>query len=178
MPSSSFISVTPVSVSPRTTAHVMGAAPRYFGRSDAWTFTHPRRGPSSTSRGRMRPYATTSATSACCARTHAPNSPVLSFVGCTTGKPELRARTFTAGGVSVRPRPAGLSGWQTTPTTSAIACSASSDGTANAGEPKKRARKRARANVLAPALRLPISTCMRGWLHLVVDPLEDARRAA
>ena len=48
-----FISVTPVSVSPSTTAHVIGAAPRYLGSSDACTLTHPRRGPSSTSFGKM-----------------------------------------------------------------------------------------------------------------------------
>ena len=55
MPSSIRMSVIPVSRSPRTMAHVTGAAPRYFGRSDAWTFTHPSRGPVSTSDGRMRP---------------------------------------------------------------------------------------------------------------------------
>ena len=55
MPASIFISVTPVSRSPRTTDHVIGAAPRYFGKSDPCTFTQPRRGASRTSWGRMRP---------------------------------------------------------------------------------------------------------------------------
>ena len=70
------MSVTPVSASPRTTAHVIGAAPRYFGKSDACTFTQPSLGASSTSVGRMRPYATTSATSALRSR-----SPLREFSG-------------------------------------------------------------------------------------------------
>ncbi len=156
IPSSSFISVTPLSLSPLTTAHVMGAAPRYFGSSDACTFTHPSRGASSTSRGRMRPYATTSATSTPCSRAHAPNSPVRSFVGCTTARPSSSARTFTAGGVTVSPRPAGLSGWHTTAVTWAIPVSASSEGTAKAGEPKNSAR--GCHGIGATVI------CTRGWL--------------
>ena len=138
IPASICISVTPLSVSPRTTAHVMGAAPRYFGRREACTLMHPRRGPASTSSGRIRPYATTSATSARCARTHAANSPVRSFVGCTTVSPSSVARCFTGGAVNVSPRPTGLSGWHTTPTTSATPASASRHGTEKAGVLKKR----------------------------------------
>ena len=41
----------------------MGAAPRYLGSSEPWTFTLPRRGMASTSSGRILPYATTAKTS-------------------------------------------------------------------------------------------------------------------
>ena len=104
------------------------------------------------------------------ARAHAPNSPVRSFVGCTTGGPSSSARTFTAGGVRVRPRPAGLSGWHTTPTTSATSVSASSDGTANAGEPKKSART-ASHGIGA------IVICTRGWLTSWSIPSETPSAA-
>jgi len=32
---------TPVTASPLSTAHWIGAAPRYFGSSEPWTFTAP-----------------------------------------------------------------------------------------------------------------------------------------
>ena len=35
------IVVTPVTVSPFATAQLIGAAPRYFGSSEAWTLTQP-----------------------------------------------------------------------------------------------------------------------------------------
>ena len=47
--------VTPVSASPLMTAHWMGAAPRYFGKSEPWILTHPRVGRSRMVFGRMRP---------------------------------------------------------------------------------------------------------------------------
>ena len=40
-PSSMRMMVTPVSVSPAIIARSTGAAPRYFGRSEAWTFQAP-----------------------------------------------------------------------------------------------------------------------------------------
>ena len=55
IPMSMRISVTPVTVSPRMMDHWIGAAPRYFGRIDAWTLRHPNRGKSRTSWGRSLP---------------------------------------------------------------------------------------------------------------------------
>ena len=63
-----------------------------------------------------------------------------SLVGWTTGSPSWRAFSFTGGGVSVSPRPTGLSGWHTTPTTWATPVRASRQGTEKAGVPKKSAR--------------------------------------
>ena len=62
-PSSISMVVTPVSVSPVAIAHWMGAAPRSFGRSEAWTFTVPRGAMSITARGRIWPKATTTCSS-------------------------------------------------------------------------------------------------------------------
>jgi len=53
IPSSIFMIVIPVSVSPRATAQLIGAAPRYFGRRDAWTFMHMIFGRSRMDFGRM-----------------------------------------------------------------------------------------------------------------------------
>jgi len=55
IPSSIRMIVIPVIVSPRATAQLIGAAPRYFGRSDAWTLMHPMRGMSRIDFGRMWP---------------------------------------------------------------------------------------------------------------------------
>ena len=46
---------TPVSASPSSTAHWMGAAPRYLGRSDAWTLMEPYFGTSRSFWGRIWP---------------------------------------------------------------------------------------------------------------------------
>ena len=54
-PASIFMTVTPVSVSPLAIAHWIGAAPRYFGRSDVWTFRHPNFGKSRIVCGKMCP---------------------------------------------------------------------------------------------------------------------------
>ena len=64
IPASILNVVMPVSVSPRTMAHWIGAAPRYFGSSEAWMLIEPRAGASSTVWGRIWPKATTTATSA------------------------------------------------------------------------------------------------------------------
>ena len=53
------IVVTPVFLSPFSTAHCIGAAPLYSGRSDPCTFTQPYFGISNSSCGRIFPYATT-----------------------------------------------------------------------------------------------------------------------
>src|SRR4051794_28857363 len=57
--------------------------------------------------------------------------------------PRAIASRLTGGGVISRPRPAGLSGWHTTATTSATSVSAPRMGTANAGVPRNTARGRA-----------------------------------
>ena len=40
-PSAMYIEVTPVTVSPSMTARCIGAAPRYFGRSEPWMLMQP-----------------------------------------------------------------------------------------------------------------------------------------
>ena len=50
-----YMVLTPVTSSPFSTAHCIGAAPRYLGRSEPWTFTLPRRGMASTSSGSILP---------------------------------------------------------------------------------------------------------------------------
>ena len=49
------IAVTPDSRSPFNTAHCTGAAPLYFGSSDAWILTHPKRGMDKISTGSNLP---------------------------------------------------------------------------------------------------------------------------
>ena len=110
MPASICIRQTPVSACPSTMARLIGPAPRSFGSNEACTLTHPRRGASSTAWGRIRPYAITTATSASSARRDAANSAVRTFLGCVTSSPRASARSFTGGGRSFMPRPAGRSG--------------------------------------------------------------------
>ena len=63
------------------------------------------------------------------------------FAGWWTARPRSSASSFTGGGVSFWPRPTGLSGWHTTPTTGQPASQmARSVGTANAGVPMKSTR--------------------------------------
>src|SRR3990172_3465666 len=81
IPSSIRMMVIPVVVSPRTSAQLIGAAPRYFGRSDAWTLMHPRRGMSRIDFGRMWPYATTTTRSGASAAMRATASGRRAFSG-------------------------------------------------------------------------------------------------
>ena len=61
--------------------------------------------------------------------------------GWKTGMPCVSASTFTGGGVSLRPRPVGLSGCVNTPTTScSLSISRCSDGSENSGDPMKAMR--------------------------------------
>ncbi len=115
-----------------------GTTPR--GNSDACKFMHPRRGAASTAAGKIRPYAMTSATSGARSRSHSSKFPVFTFSGWCTSSSSSSAASLTAGGCSLSPRPAGRSGWQTTPTISAISASDRSAGTAIAGVPKNTAR--------------------------------------
>ena len=63
IPTSIYIVVTPVFLSPFKTAHWIGAAPLYFGSKEPCTFMQPLLGISSISFGKIFPYATTHMTS-------------------------------------------------------------------------------------------------------------------
>ena len=135
--------VTPVWRSPAMIARWTGAAPRYVGSSDACTLIMPRRGVASTGSVRIRPYAATTPRSARSAASSARNGSCFSRSGCSTGTPPSIARAFTGASLVFWPRPRGRSGCVTTPTTACADCSsASSEGTANAGVPKKTIRER------------------------------------
>ncbi len=141
IPSSISIVVMPVSRSPLMTAHWMGAAPRYFGSKEPWTFTQPRGGMSRMILGRIRPNAVTAIKSGFQARRASRNSGAFIFSGCRMGSRCWRASTLMGEGVKVCPRPFGRSGCVTTPTTwSSDRSKASSDGTAKSGVPMKTIR--------------------------------------
>src|SRR5437899_9745388 len=88
------------------------------------------------------------ATSGARSRRAGANEGVFNEAGARLGRPRFIAHARTAHGVGRRPRPAGLSAWLTTATTSTpfvlnfIWASASRPGTANAGDPKKTTRSR------------------------------------
>ena len=63
IPTSIYIVVIPVFLSPFKTAHCIGAAPLYFGSNEPCTFIHPSFGMSRISFGNIFPYATTHITS-------------------------------------------------------------------------------------------------------------------
>jgi hypothetical protein len=118
MPASIWKVVMPVTRSPRMIAHWMGAAPRYFGSSEAWMLIDPRTGASSTACGRIWPKATTTAASAPKARRRCGHSGSRTRAGCSTVRPASSAARLTGGGVSFCPRCAGRSGWVITATIS------------------------------------------------------------
>ena len=80
-PSFICIVVTPLSSSPSITAHCIGAAPRYFGKSDACTLIHPYWPISSISFGRICPKAITTITSISSFFSSSINSGSLTFTG-------------------------------------------------------------------------------------------------
>src|SRR5579863_3535481 len=138
-PSSSNMVVLPVTVSPIATAHWIGAAPRYFGKSDPWRLMQPKCGSASIHGGMILPYATTTIASGAIASNWDRNSGLLRILsGCVTCRPKARAACFTGVGSTICLRPTGLSGCETT---SAISCSAACNackvGTANCGVPQK-----------------------------------------
>src|SRR5690606_13909747 len=155
------IRLMPVSAWPARIACRIGAAPRQRGKSDAWMFTHPRAGQSSTHLGRSRPYATTTRRSGGRSSPHSrATAASASELGCATGSPCASAASLTGGGVSLRPRPAGRSGCVRTSGTCAPAATiASSAGTAKAGVP---------ANAIRAAVTPP---------SMDADPLGSERRA-
>ena len=116
-PTSIFMIVTPVSASPAHRARCIGAAPRQRGSREPCTLIQPRRGISSTAFGRIKPYATTTITSASRSATSCWFSCGRKEAGWKTGSPCSSASTFTGLGISFLPRPAGRSGWVKTPTT-------------------------------------------------------------
>ena len=108
--------VTPVSVSPLMIAQLIGAAPRYWGSSEAWRLKVPSRGMAQTTSGSMR-KAITMPRSGRSASRASTNFGDFSFSGCNTGRPSSRAAILTSLRCIFCPRPAGLSGEVTTPTT-------------------------------------------------------------
>ena len=122
MPTSICISVTPVSRSPRMIAHWIGAAPRYFGRSDACTFRQPCFGASPAPRAagscrrrrRRRRRARARAARPTKRRRCAPMRLHHRHAGGERAHLDRRRRD------APRPRPAGLSGCVTTATTFSV----------------------------------------------------------
>ena len=106
---------TPVSVSPAMIARSIGAAPLQRGSSEGWTL---RISCSESSGSRMRApkaHTTTVAASAPLAAAIAARASCeFTFAGCSSAMPSSRARSATAGAISLRPRPAGRSGRVTT----------------------------------------------------------------
>jgi len=109
--------VSPVSRSPLMTAQLMGAAPRYFGNNDACKFIVPNGGMVKTDTGNIR-NATTTKRSADSSFSSAMKAWSARFVGVKMGIPQLSAVRFTGVALSFCPRPTGLSGPVTTPTSS------------------------------------------------------------
>src|SRR5579883_2893254 len=120
-------------------AHAIGAAPRYFGKSEAWTLMPPCGGTASTSRERIWPYAATTSKSGCNDCNAATPSGVLMLSGWRTATPCSWAMVFMPRPVCrVEPRsaPAARSGCVTRPTTECgLAKSASKVGSANSPVP-------------------------------------------
>ena len=121
-PSFICIIVTPVSFSPLMIAQLIGAAPLYFGKSDAWIFTQPYFGISRISLDNICPKAATTKISACSCLNLSTHSGVLIFWGCHIVSPCLSAHSFTGGNCICPLLPLGLSGCVTT---AAISCPAS-----------------------------------------------------
>ena len=87
--------VTPVSLSPFMTAQLIGAAPRYWGRREAWRLNVPSRGIAQTTSGNMR-NATTICRSARYERSSSRKASSFSFSGCRIGSPASNAYFFTS----------------------------------------------------------------------------------
>ena len=146
------ISVIPVSVSPARIACATGAAPRQRGSSDAWTLIARPSTRASSAPGMRLPYAAQMSTAGRSARTASSSTP-RRRAGWSTVRPSSAARCATAER-RIRPRWAGRSGWVTTPArmicpAAASATSASSDGSANAGVPRKTTRGIVRTGCIA-----------------------------
>src|SRR5690606_30122474 len=108
--------VAPVRVSPLIMAQLIGAAPRYWGRREAWRLKVPKLGISHTCLGSIL-KATTTCKLASKALSSSRNPLSFRLVGCNNSSSLCRANSFTAEYCSLRPRPAGRSGAVITPTT-------------------------------------------------------------
>src|SRR5512139_964493 len=133
--------VIPVTVSPRATAQLIGAAPRYRGSREAWTLTGAMRGMSRIAFGRMCPYAATTIRSGNSAAMRSTESGWRAFSGWYTGIPSRTANSFTGGEITVCPRPDGRSGLHSTRVTRSVAARAEREGTANRGVPMNTVRR-------------------------------------
>ncbi len=134
-PTSICMRVTPVSLSPAKRACWMGEAPRHRGSSEACTFKHPCAGKLSTCGRKIWPNAATTIMSGCHCLKGAAASSLRSDFGWYIGMPACSATTFTGEGRNCRPRPAGRSGWVTTPTTVCVSISFCKLGTEKSGVP-------------------------------------------
>ena len=110
--------VTPLFSSPLITAHWIGAAPLYLGKSEACTLTQPNLGSSRISLLRIWPNAATTIMSGASSRRRATASGRLTLTGENTGIPHLSAHSCTGVLITPRPRPLGLSGCVTARLTS------------------------------------------------------------
>ena len=111
-PTSICMIVTPDFLSPAWIARWKGAAPRQRGKSDAWILIQPNFGASKAAFGKIKPYATTTATSAFKATNSAWKSSDLNDLGVRTCKPWASAKLWTGLKRSFWPRPAGRGGWE------------------------------------------------------------------
>ena len=119
----------------------MGAAPRYWGRSEPCRLTVPSAGRFHTASGSIL-NATTTPRSAFHSSRRPGNSGAFSFSGCARGRPCWTATSLTALAFSERPRPAGLSGAVTTPTTwCRLKSNCSRQAAANCGVPRNTIRR-------------------------------------
>ena len=88
--------VMPVSCSPLAIAQIMGAAPRYAGKSEGCRLIEPRRGMASRGRGRIE-KATTTKRSGVRAASVAASVGSLIVAGCSTSNPSCSACSLTGG---------------------------------------------------------------------------------
>src|ERR1051326_7282150 len=116
----------------------------------------PMRGIVMSASGRIRPKATTTPRSGARARIRSRNASSRIFAGWSTGIPCAWAISFVGVGCRRCPRPRGRSGCETTAGTRCGEwSSASSEGTANSGVPKKTITTPTRARSRLPLSRLP-----------------------
>src|SRR5918998_2393053 len=167
-PSSIRIMVTPVSSSPSMMARSMGAAPRYLGSREAWTFQAPWGAAQRASARRIWPKAAT--TRASCAEIRSASSPMRS--GCASGRSCARARAENGEGVVFRPRPRRRSGWEITrPTSWGESRRPLRMVAANSGVPANATLKAWKLGVLGEQTLAPLA---QGCLsRLPVRPVED-----
>ena len=137
MPISVIMVVMPVTGSPLTMAHWMGAAPRYLGRREPWTLMQPCLGISRFSWDRSWPKAAVTIRSGAKSCKAATPSGALILSNWYTGIPSSRAAALAAGGVNTAFRPTGRSGWVKRASSWPRLWSIFNEGTAKSGVPRK-----------------------------------------